>query len=171
MVKYVNLFKLLKDSQKLIKVKYLFLSLIIITLDFISKKIILNKFHVYEIYSLNPFLNIVYIQNFGISFGLFENKSYILRWFLIFFISIICFIFFIYIFYQKNINKENILAYLFIFSGGIGNLIDRILYGFVIDFIDFYILNFHWPTFNIADSFISIGIFLLILNKRCLCSV
>ena len=63
----------------------------------------------------------------------------------------------------KN-NKRNIIAFSCIYGGLIGNLIDRIFHGYVIDFIDFYIFNYNYPIFNIADASICIGVCLLIYS-------
>ena len=61
-------------------------------------------------------------------------------------------------------SKKNILAFSLVFGGLFGNLLDRIIHGYVIDFIDFYIFNYNYPIFNIADSCICIGIFILLYS-------
>ena len=114
-----------------------------------------------EIFS-SKFLNIYLIWNEGIAFGLFsfnQNIFYNALTVLIFFI--VCVILFILL--KSNGIKK--YALLMIFGGAIGNLFDRIVYRAVPDFIDLHINNFHWFIFNIADIFITIGVFLMILSE------
>tara|TARA_B100000989_G_scaffold136283_1_gene101250 strand:- start:3285 stop:3782 length:498 start_codon:yes stop_codon:yes gene_type:complete len=114
-----------------------------------------------EIFS-SKFLNIYLIWNEGIAFGLFsfnQNIFYNALTVLIFFI--VCVILFILL--KSNGIKK--YALLMIFGGAIGNLFDRIFYKAVPDFIDLHINNFHWFIFNIADIFITIGVFLMILSE------
>tara|TARA_Y100000748_G_C15191024_1_gene369482 strand:+ start:84 stop:590 length:507 start_codon:yes stop_codon:yes gene_type:complete len=112
-----------------------------------------------EIFS-SKFLNIYLIWNEGIAFGLFsfdENNLYNYLTIIIF--LIVVFILFLII-KTKGIKKY---ALLMIFGGALGNLYDRIVYKAVPDFIDFHIADFHWFIFNIADVFITIGVFIMIL--------
>lgn len=104
--------------------------------------------------------HITLVQNTGIAFGLFKNHGVV---FII--IPLIMIFLLVFNFYQYNYNNEKfsrlyVTAVSLILAGAIGNLIDRIFYGYVIDFIDFRI----WPVFNIADSAITVGAFLLILR-------
>ncbi|MCK5420403.1 MAG: signal peptidase II [Desulfobacterales bacterium] len=108
---------------------------------------------------IKGFFNITHIRNPGGAFGLMANLSPILRSIVFLFISSLA-VGLIFYFYQKTPAKYSWLAAAFalIFGGAIGNLIDRIRFGMVIDFLDFYVGSLHWPAFNIADSAISIGI-------------
>ena len=107
------------------------------------------------------FFNIVLVHNTGISFGMFNN-IYFMKY-IIFFIILFITIFLIYLLWKSK-NKIDIIAFSFIIAGAIGNIIDRINYGAVIDFLDFHIGNLHWPAFNVADSVICVGVFLYLLN-------
>ena len=112
-----------------------------------------------EIFS-SKFLNIYLIWNEGIAFGLFSfDEKNLYNYLTIFIFIIVVFVLF-WIIKSKGIQKY---ALLMIFGGAIGNLFDRIIYRAVPDFIDLHINNFHWFIFNIADIFISIGVFLMIL--------
>ena len=136
-----------------------FILLIIIdqsTKIFFSKIMLNNMFESIEIF---PFLNIVFVRNTGISFGLFSDGGLLNRYFFIAFAIILGNILLIISFLTKE--KLMKLSLLMISSGAIGNAIDRIYFGGVIDFIDFFIYNFHWPAFNFADIFITIGVILL----------
>ena len=114
-----------------------------------------------EIFS-SKFLNIYLIWNEGIAFWLFSFDEKNLYNYLTIFIFIIVVLIFFWIIKSKGIQKY---ALLMIFGGAIGNLFDRIIYRAVPDFIDLHINNFHWFIFNIADIFITIGVFLMILSE------
>ena len=148
--------------------KTFYINLIIIISIFILDRltklyvIYLNKINsTPEIFS-SKFLNIYLIWNEGIAFGLFsfnQNIFYNALTVLIFFV--VCVILFMLL--KSNGIKK--YALLMIFGGAIGNLFDRIFYKAVPDFIDLHINNFHWFIFNIADIFITIGVFLMILSE------
>ena len=108
---------------------------------------------------MRGFFNITHIHNPGGAFGLMANLSPALRSIVFLFISSLA-VGLIFYFYKKTPPNYPWLsaAFALIFGGAIGNLIDRIRFGMVIDFLDFYVGNLHWPAFNIADSAISIGI-------------
>lgn len=111
------------------------------------------------------FFHITYICNKGAAFGLLAEKA---EWFrLPFFIGAsLAAIIIISIFYTQLEEKDRLLqiGFSLIVGGTIGNLIDRIRFGEVVDFIDVHWFQHHWPAFNIADSAISIGVFLLIIE-------
>ena len=114
-----------------------------------------------EIFS-SKFLNIYLIWNEGIAFGLFSfDEKNLYNYLTILILIIVIFVLF-WIIKSKGIQKY---ALLMIFGGAIGNLFDRIVYRAVPDFIDVHINNFHWFIFNIADIFITIGVFLMILSE------
>ena len=111
-----------------------------------------NRFENIEIFS---FLNITFVRNTGISFGLFSNGGLLNRYFFTILALIIGLTLLIIAF--LNIDKIARFSLLFISAGAIGNAIDRIYFGGVIDFIDFFFLyNLHWPAFNLADIFITL---------------
>lgn len=153
----------------------IFIILSLLFLDFFSKLFILyssgfpiafyghysSLFPTYfKISHILPFFDIILVWNDGVSFSMLSSQSQFNRWFLVIFTSIIV----IYIFFLllKEKNLINKIAFSFIIAGALGNLFDRIRYGAVIDFLDFYIGTYHWPAFNFADIFICIGVFLLI---------
>ena len=110
----------------------------------------------------SKFLNVYLIWNEGIAFGLFSFDQKNLYNYLTVIILIIVFVILFMLIKSQGIKKY---ALLMIFGGAIGNLFDRIYYKAVPDFIDLHINNFHWFIFNIADIFISIGVFLMILSE------
>ena len=145
-----------------------YLNLIIIFSIFILDR--LTKFYVIYLDKLNngseifssKFLNIYLIWNEGIAFGLFSFDEKILYNFLTIVIFVIVTVILFMLIKSKGFKKYGLLM---IFGGAIGNLFDRIFYKAVPDFIDFHINNFHWFIFNIADIFITIGVFLMILSE------
>jgi signal peptidase II len=115
-----------------------------------------------------PFFSIVYTTNTGIAWGMFQSLKYSNIVFSIIVILVISTL--VYIFLIKKpgtINKMAVLPVTLVISGATGNLIDRLIFGKVTDFLDFYIGNYHWPVFNIADSSITIGGILLGIILLC----
>ena len=150
----------------LINTKTFYINLIIVLLIFILDRfakiyvIYLDKLNSgSEIFS-SKFLNIYLIWNEGIAFGLFSfDEKNLYNYLTIIIFLIVVFILFLII-KTKGIKKY---ALVMIFGGALGNLYDRIVYKAVPDFIDFHIADFHWFIFNIADVFITIGVFIMIL--------
>ena len=134
----------------------------IFLIDQVSKYYIINIFEFQnEAIYLSSFLNFQLIWNEGIAFGLlsFENDLYYNS---ITFVIIIVIL--ILLFLIKNDDQYSYF-YSIIVGGALGNLIDRIRYSSVPDFIDFHISNFHWFVFNIADIFVSLGVICLIVAE------
>ena len=139
-----------------------FLLLIIFLLDRVSKIYVINldkKFLGSEIFS-SKYLNISLIWNEGIAFGLLSFDQDNLYNILTFLIILIIFFIFVMILKSSGFKKYSLLI---ILGGAFGNIFDRIIYKAVPDFIDFHIGEFHWFIFNIADVFITIGVFSMIL--------
>ena|SRR3989338_4859765 len=131
-------------------------ALIIIFIDQIAKFLIKANFQLNQTLPvINNIFHLTYIHNFGAGFGILQQQRWILA-----FISIIV-IGFIFYYLDRINNKERVLQLLtgFILGGTIGNLIDRVIYGYVTDFLDFRI----WPVFNFADSFVTVGAIGLII--------
>ena len=140
----------------------LFLVLSIFLLDRFSKNyvIYLNKEIFGENIFTSKFLNISLIWNEGIAFGFFSVSSQNLYNFL----TLIIFIIILLVFYLllKSTGFEK-YALIFIFSGALGNIYDRLIYQAVPDFLDLHVGNFHWFIFNVADIFITLGVIFMIL--------
>lgn len=115
---------------------------------------------------IDDFFHLTHIRNSGVAFGLFaDNASHYKPLFFVA-ISIIAIIAILIFFHQTPDNKKLVQTGLvLIFSGAIGNLIDRVLHKEVIDFLDFFYRDFHWPAFNVADSCITIGVGLMIFDS------
>ena len=148
-------------SKKIINF-FLILSFIF-TIDRLSKIYILKYFELNssEIY-LTSFLNLILVWNKGIGFGLLSFEGNVVYNFITFFIFIVILILFIV---GVKYDQKNGYFYMIIIGGALGNLYDRIYYYSVPDFIDFHLGDFHWFVFNVADIFITIGIFCLIIAE------
>jgi signal peptidase II len=103
--------------------------------------------------------NLTYVRNTGAAFGIFSGSHEAFRLPFLILVSVVA-IGFIFVMLRRLREGETglVTALAFILGGAIGNLIDRLIYGEVIDFLDVYWRNYHWPAFNIADSFITIGV-------------
>ena len=127
---------------------------------FISKIMLNNRFLDMQ---LLPFLNIVFVRNTGVSFGMFSEWGILGRYFFsIFSIVIGSLLILLAIFSDTKLFRSSLGL---ISSGALGNAIDRVYFGGVIDFIDLFIYNFHWPAFNFADIFITVGVILLLFDN------
>jgi signal peptidase II len=143
----------------------LVISLVVIFLDQLTKYLVRNNLNVYEIKPVfDGFWNWVLVYNKGAAFSLLANQQgswvKILFGFIAFFVSI----FIINYILNKMYSLLSGIGLSFVLGGALGNLIDRIIHGRVTDFIDWYYRSYHWPAFNIADSFISIGVVLLVIE-------
>jgi signal peptidase II len=136
----------------------LFIVLSVIALDQITKFLIIGYLPLFDSIEILPFLHIVNIRNTGAAFGMFKSlgSSFFIG------ISVIAIIFVTNLLIR---NIYNSLGLSLVLGGATGNLIDRILYGKVVDFIDFSIGSYHWPSFNVADSALSVGIILILLKS------
>ncbi len=108
-----------------------------------------------------PGLNLVLAFNVGTGFGILLPHT-IMQYCMIIAMTVLCLIFLIYMFFKLQTLSEKVL-FACIIGGAIGNLCDRFWHGAIVDFIDIYYKNWHWPAFNIADSFISVSVCLLII--------
>lgn len=139
---------------------------IVLIADQVTKVIIKNKFVLHEQWVvIENFFNLTYVLNPGGAFGLFASGSPGLRKFIFLFLSSLVALFVVW-FYHRCAKDYVFLSYglALIFGGAVGNLIDRFRYGVVIDFLDFYLGDAHWPAFNIADSAITIGMGIMIYH-------
>jgi len=149
--------------------KYLFLFVIssaLIVIDQYTKFMV--TLHIplnYSVKVVEGFFNLTHIRNSGVAFGIFSEQNSELKPYLLIFVSIIAIMAILVIFHQTEKNKRLVQTGLvLVFSGAIGNLIDRVLHKEVIDFIDFFVENQHWPAFNVADSCITIGVMLMVAD-------
>ncbi|MDQ6734813.1 MAG: signal peptidase II [Nitrospirota bacterium] len=143
-----------------------FLTVSTVVLDQISKVQIMQTMRLHESIPVLPeFFSLTYIRNPGAAFGLLASSGQTFR--LVFFgltsvfaLGLLAMIFF----RLRQDDWVGQLSIAGILGGAIGNLLDRVRFGEVIDFLDFYVNGYHWPAFNVADAAISVGVFFLILH-------
>ncbi len=139
---------------------------LVMIFDQISKAAIYKTLSLYQSISVIPgFFNITHIHNPGVAFGFManHNSSFLSMIFLA--VSAVALMLILY-FYKNTPKTHPMLAtgFALIFGGALGNMIDRIRFGKVVDFLDFYIKDLHWPAFNIADSAISVGVAIFLFH-------
>ena len=128
---------------------------VIVAIDQLTKAVVRNNMYIGESKPIiNNFFHLTYITNDGMAFGLdFPGGSFLFN-----FVSVSLTIFLAWYYWQER-NSNTILrvSLLCILAGAIGNLIDRVFLGEVVDFLDFMIGNYHWYVFNLADSYVTVG--------------
>ncbi len=137
--------------------RWLILSLVIIALDQASKQLAEATLLVYETIPVMPFFNFTLAYNEGAAFSFLSDQGGWQRWL---FSGLAAVVTLVLIGWLSRLRDERILAIALslVIGGAVGNLIDRLLFGHVIDFLDIYYGTWHWPAFNIADSAITIGV-------------
>lgn len=138
------------------------ISIIFFSVDLLFKILIKNNLNLFESIPVIPNLfNITYVQNTGAAFSILEGSR-------IFLIGISIFaIYLIYLFLIKNtkLNRVDNICYGMLIGGILGNLFDRIIYGYVIDYLSFNIFNYQPPIFNLADTFIVISVIIIVFKS------
>lgn len=148
--------------------KWLWYAILLMLLDIGSKYWIKTNFYVGEILFLSSYCNCYYVHNSGLAFGLFADLNLFHHWLFVWITVLIIVVFIIFLCESvKYLNKYYCFAHSMIIGGALGNLYDRVLCGVVIDFIDLHIKDWHWPTFNVADTEICIGMIILIIRHYC----
>ncbi|MES2661996.1 MAG: signal peptidase II [Pseudomonadota bacterium] len=143
---------------------WLWISVLVIVLDQITKQLVLYSLNPYQNIPVFPFFNITLAFNKGAAFSFLAQADGWQRWF---FIGIAVTVSGILLFWLRRIVKTQkclCVSLTLIFGGAVGNVIDRIIYGHVIDFLDFYWGSAHYPAFNIADSAITLGVILMFVD-------
>ena len=144
--------------------KLYLISLFVFLLDILSKNFIQNKIIYGEQLEISSFLSLVHFQNTGAAFSFLSDQGGWQRYFLIA-ISLLAVLYIPWLINQYKKNILIVIGLLLILGGAIGNLYDRISYGYVIDFIYLHIDEFYWPAFNVADSAISLGVLLFLYGS------
>ncbi len=144
--------------------RWLWIAGAVLVLDQASKWVVLEKLVLHESIPLMPFLNLTLLFNKGAAFGFLSTAS---GWQNLFFIGIALVATVVILYLLRRMGAKDrfmAVALMLILGGAIGNLIDRLLYGHVVDFIDVYYGAWHWPAFNVADSAITVGAAMIALD-------
>ncbi len=144
--------------------RWLWIAVAVLALDQASKWLALDKLALHEPIPLASFLNLALVFNKGAAFGFLSTAS---GWQNLFFIGIALVATVVILYLLRRMGTKDrflAVALMLILGGAIGNLIDRLMYGHVVDFIDVYYGSWHWPAFNVADSAITVGAIMIALD-------
>ena len=144
--------------------KWFGISVLVIVLDQITKYVASHMLLMHEPVAILPFFNFTLMHNPGAAFSFLADQDGWQRWLFAGLALGVSIVLAIWLHRLKTHEKWLALALSLVLGGAIGNLIDRVYYGYVIDFIDVYYNTSHWPAFNIADAAISIGAVMLIID-------
>lgn len=144
---------------------WLLLSVVVVILDQLSKYWVDHSLQLYQTIELMPYFQLTYVRNTGAAFSFLSHAGGWQRWF---FIGLGCLASGLICWWLLRLSKDRHLeaaAWSLILGGALGNVIDRAFYGYVIDFLDVYYADWHWPAFNIADSAITLGVVILLIDS------
>jgi signal peptidase II len=144
--------------------RWLVLAAIVLVLDQASKQWILGSFRLLESVVVTPFFNLVLVFNSGAAFSFLAGSGGWQKWFFIVLAMAIS----VWLLHMlRRHSRESLLptALAMILGGAQGNVIDRLRFDAVVDFLDFHVAGYHWPAFNVADSAITVGVALLLLHQ------
>lgn len=145
--------------------KWLWLSVLAFILDQLSKIWIDSNMSLYQSISVLPGFNITYVHNYGAAFSLLSEAGGWQRWFFAVLAATISIGIIVWIKKLQQHETLSAISLSLILGGAIGNLVDRVMYGYVIDFFDVYYQTWHWPVFNIADSAITVGVVVMLYES------
>ena len=145
--------------------KWLWLSALVVALDQISKFIATHALQLHLPVAVLPGFNLMLTHNAGAAFSLLSQAGGWQRWFFILLAITVCIAIVIWLRNLSPRRRWMACCLALILGGALGNLSDRIIFGYVIDFIDVYYHNLHWPAFNVADSAITLGAIMLIIDS------
>ena len=149
----------------MIMIRFLLIMVLVAVSDQLTKLWIVQQFTLHETLPVIPgFFNLTLLYNSGAAFGILSGLP--MLWRQIFFISISAAAVIALVIMQRKLGRQHVLysiSFGLISGGALGNMVDRVRWGAVADFLDFYIGKYHWPAFNVADSGITVGIALFIL--------
>tara|TARA_Y100000996_G_scaffold43896_1_gene30393 strand:- start:4516 stop:4995 length:480 start_codon:yes stop_codon:yes gene_type:complete len=146
----------------LINNKLTFLIFLIFT-DQLSKLFIAKNLNLGQSLSLFPFFDITLVFNTGVAFSLFSDGGNQGRWLLVILVLLVL-VYLTYVLIKENLNEFESISLLMVLGGGIGNLLDRTFRGHVVDFIHLYYENYSFYIFNLADTYISIGVIIYLIG-------
>ena len=146
------------------KGQYFLVVVVLMGLDQLTKMLIYRSITVHGSREVIPgFFNLTHVRNRGAIFGFFSHSDSRILYIFLTLVSVAALGLVIYYFFKTPVSERLMkISLSMILAGALGNLIDRLFRGYVIDFLDFYVKGWHWPSFNVADSCITVGASLLI---------
>jgi len=145
--------------------KWIWLAIVVIVLDQLTKYIASTSLEMYQPIAVMPMFNWTLMHNTGAAFSFLHDAGGWQRWFFSVIAIVVSVVIVLWIKRLEQHEKWQAIALALILGGAIGNVIDRIWLGYVVDFIQVYYQQWYWPAFNIADSAISIGVVMIIIDS------
>jgi signal peptidase II len=144
--------------------RLLWLSALVVILDQVSKLVILSTFREFEVVTVLPVFNLTLVYNTGAAFSFLSDAGGWQRWFFIAIASVVSLVMIVWL--TRLTRSERLTGYglSLVIGGAVGNLIDRIWLGKVVDFLQWHWQQWYWPSFNVADSAITLGVILLLFD-------
>mgnify|MGYP001812317128 CR=1 FL=1 len=142
----------------------LLVSALIVVLDLWTKDIATQSLTLYRPVELTSWLNMTLAHNYGAAFSFLNDAGGWQRWLFTVLASVVTIVLIVWLFRLTAREKLTAAALTLVIGGAVGNLVDRINHGYVVDFIDVYYRDWHWPAFNLADSAITCGVILLLID-------
>ncbi|HEY9042157.1 MAG TPA: signal peptidase II [Rheinheimera sp.] len=138
---------------------------LVLVVDQLTKQVVIANMQLFDSIELLPVFNLTYVRNYGAAFSFLSDAGGWQRWFFTLIAVAISVVLAVWLARNHKTQQKLNLALALVLAGAVGNLIDRSIYGYVIDFLHLYYQNWHYPAFNIADSAICIGAALLIWDS------
>jgi signal peptidase II len=144
--------------------RWLIVSVLVLLADQATKQWVLAALQPYEVIPVLPVFNLTLVFNEGAAFSFLATAGGWQRWFFVGLAIVITVVLVVWLAKLKPHERLTAAGLSLVAGGAAGNLIDRLVYGHVVDFLDFYWRSWHWPAFNVADSAITVGVALLLLE-------
>ena len=145
-------------------IKWYLLALLLIVVDQLTKLLVAGYLKPYDSFEISSFLSLTHVHNYGAAFSFLASEDGWQQYLLVSISTVASLILIVWMSKTSHLQFAKLAALSLILSGAVGNLIDRAVSGFVIDFIDLHYQDFYWPVFNVADITIAMGVILLILT-------
>lgn len=152
-------------SRNMMALVWLLLSALIVVLDLWTKSLATENLSLYRPVEVTSWLNMTLAHNYGAAFSFLSDAGGWQRWLFTVLATVVTLVLIVWLLRLPAAEKRMAAALCMIIGGAVGNLIDRMAHGYVVDFIDVYYQNWHWPAFNVADSAITGGVILLLLDS------
>jgi signal peptidase II len=144
--------------------RWLWFALFVLLADQFSKWIAIHYLSIGTPVQITSFFNLNLLHNRGAAFSFLSSASGWQQWMLSIIAAVVSLVLLVWLYRLPPRSPWSALALTLVMGGAVGNLVDRLYYGYVIDFFDFHIQLYHWPVFNVADSAIVLGVFILLLT-------
>jgi len=154
-----------RKSENTQMLKWIWLALLVVIVDQLTKYIASNSLTMFQPVAVMPMFNWTLMHNTGAAFSFLADQAGWQRWFFSIVAVVVSVVIFVWIKRLQQHEKWQAIALALILGGAVGNVIDRIWLGYVVDFIQVYYEQWYWPAFNIADSAISIGVVIIIIES------